>query len=63
VDPCGICECRAVPQEPGDEDSTLSAISSDGCGIVAHPDADGRFWSWSLLLIAVVARQRRRSFP
>lgn len=60
VDPCGICECRAVPQGPGDDDSTLSPSSGSGCGVAAPSDADWRLWSSSLLWIAIFGWRRAR---
>lgn len=60
IDPCGLCECRAVPQQPGGEDASLSPDSNGGCGIVAPRDAKGTLWSWSLLFAAAVSWQRSR---
>jgi hypothetical protein len=57
VDPCGLCQCRAVPQGPED-DVSLGASSSDGCAIAPSSDAGGSLWSWSLLLIAMLGRRR-----
>jgi hypothetical protein len=60
VDPCGVCNCRAAPQEPADGDSSLSPNSSGGCAIGSPRDAAATLWSWSLLVIALALRRHLR---
>lgn len=59
VDPCGVCECRAVPQQPSGDGLSNGPSSSGGCA-VATADSDSSVLAWSLLLMAAVAIRARR---
>lgn len=59
VDPCGVCNCRAVPQEPVGEDSSLSPSSSGGCATTSPRDAEATLWFWSIPVIALALRMRK----
>ncbi len=59
VDPCGVCECRAVPQQPSNDSSSLNPSAGGGCGIVTSK-AESSSWSWPLLLLVAIAWRHSR---